>query len=76
MTINEYMAWKGLDDEQMAVLLRVSRVSVLRYRLEQRRPEWRIMLRLERVSQGLVMPNSFLHLKPKRGKVGRPRIRQ
>ena len=60
MTLRAFMAMKGLTVEEMGRMLGVSHVSVSRYRNGLRRPEWDILARIIKVTQGAVTPNDFL----------------
>jgi len=60
MTLSEFMAWKDIGDAEMARYIGVSRVSVVRYRNGERRPEWHVLVRIRDVTGGIVTADSFM----------------
>lgn len=60
MKLAEWMALKGKSDEWMSDQLKVSKVSVSRYRTGARIPEWHVMPKIVRTTNGAVTPNDFM----------------
>ena len=60
MTLEEFMRWKGLSDEQMAGRIEVSSTSVYRYRKGLRRPTWDVLARIRYHSGGVVSADSWV----------------
>ena len=61
MTLNEYLEWKQLTDEDFALLIGVRRPTVTRYRNGQRRPDWEVVMpRIVKATGGMVTADSFL----------------
>jgi transcriptional regulator with XRE-family HTH domain len=74
MHLSDYMAARGLTDEQVAAQIGCSRVTVSRIRRYMVRPEWTTLLALDKFSLGAVTANDFLRLKLLQpdGRRGRP----
>jgi hypothetical protein len=67
MTLEEFMRWKGLSDEQMAGRIEVSSTSVYRYRKGLRRPDWDVLARIRWATGGVVLADSWVpHYQPKK----------
>jgi transcriptional regulator with XRE-family HTH domain len=62
MTLNEYMAEHGLSEKALAEALKVSRVSVNRWRNRERFPSKRSLEGLYRVTDGAVTAADFFGL--------------
>ena len=77
MHLSDYMAARGLSDEQVASELGCSRPTVSRIRRRLCRPDWSTLLALDKFSYGAVTANDFLHLEAKSngGRRGRKRGR-
>ena len=60
MTLGEYLSWKKLTPEAFAKRIGVSRAAVSRYRSGDRRPEWKVIKRIVKETNGLVTADSFL----------------
>jgi transcriptional regulator with XRE-family HTH domain len=74
MHLSDYMAARGLSDEQVAAELGCSRPTVSRIRRRLCRPDWPTLLALDKFSYGAVTANDFLRLdvvKPNGGRHGR-----
>lgn len=60
MHLSDYMAQRGLSDQDVAAAIGKDRASVSRYRRKKIRPGWRAMKRIFEFSGGLVTPDDFL----------------
>lgn len=60
MHLSDYMARKGLSDEEVAAAIGKNRVSVSRYRRNKIRPSWRAMKRILEFTGGEVTADDFL----------------
>jgi transcriptional regulator with XRE-family HTH domain len=49
----------GLDDEQVAKLIGVSRVTISRIRRRKVRPDWATIQQLRKLSRGAITANDF-----------------
>jgi DNA-binding XRE family transcriptional regulator len=59
MHLDQYMEKTGLDDEQVARLIGVSRVTVSRIRRRKVRPDWTTILQLRKLSRGAITASDF-----------------
>ena len=66
MKLTEYMAKKGINETEMARLLGISQPTVSRYLNGLRMPKPRNMAKIVAVTGGLVRPDDFYGLKPRR----------
>ena len=62
MHLSEYMVLHDLNDEQVAVAIKCSRVTVSRIRRRKVRPDWPTIAKLERWSNGSITANDFQNL--------------
>jgi transcriptional regulator with XRE-family HTH domain len=60
MHLREYMAERGLKDEDVAAVIKVKRETVLRYRHGTMTPRLKMMQRISRWSNGKVPLESWL----------------
>ncbi len=60
MTITEFLAQSETSDAALAEAIGVSRQSLHRYKTGERRPEWDVLERLAKVTNGNVTPNDFI----------------
>jgi len=66
MQLSEFMAARGLDDEEMAALVRKSggiscdRSTISRIRRGKSRPSWDLIASLRAISKGRVSADDFL----------------
>jgi transcriptional regulator with XRE-family HTH domain len=60
MTFSDWMSLTGKTDAEVAKHLGVDRVSVTRYRLGSRIPDWDVMPRIVELTRGAVTPNDFM----------------
>lgn len=59
MQLSDYMAKHGVNDDAMAGLTGLSRVSVSRIRRGIQRPSWDAMIAFRTATKGAVQPNDF-----------------
>jgi transcriptional regulator with XRE-family HTH domain len=59
MHLDRYMEITGLDDEEVAKRIGVSRVTVSRIRRHKVRPDWSTIKQLRRLSRGAVTASDF-----------------
>jgi transcriptional regulator with XRE-family HTH domain len=59
MHLDQYMEKTGLDDEQVAKLCGVSRVTISRIRRRKVRPDWATILQLRKLSRGAITASDF-----------------
>jgi transcriptional regulator with XRE-family HTH domain len=62
MHLDQYMEKTGLDDEQVARLIGVSRVTVSRIRRRKVRPDWPTIQQLRKLSRGAITASDFEEL--------------
>lgn len=60
MTLNEWLDWKNLTPIEFAKQINVDPVTVRRYLNRTRRPDWPVIERIVRVTDGKVTANDFL----------------
>lgn len=65
MHLSTYMDLKGLKDHDVAPKIKRSRVSVLRYRTKQSRPEWDVIERIRTFTGGAVTEADWKELAPR-----------
>lgn len=70
MTLDDWLKRQGESPEWLADKIGVGRPAVTRYLNGSRRPEWDVIERITRVTNGAVTANDFLKI---RRKVRRPR---
>jgi transcriptional regulator with XRE-family HTH domain len=59
MHLDQYMEKTGLDDEQVAKLIGVSRVTISRIRRRKVRPDWGTIQQLRKLSRGAITASDF-----------------
>jgi DNA-binding XRE family transcriptional regulator len=59
MHLDQYMEKTGLDDDQVAKLIGVSRVTVSRIRRRKVRPDWPTIHELRKLSRGAITASDF-----------------
>lgn len=64
MHLAEYMALKGVDDDQVAEAIERSRVTVSRIRRRLVRPDWDTIRALRKWSSGAITAADFESLEP------------
>jgi transcriptional regulator with XRE-family HTH domain len=60
MHLSDYMARKGLSDEQVAAAIGKNRVSVSRYRRRKIRPSWEAVERIREFTKNQVTAEDWL----------------
>ncbi len=59
MKLSKYMEMTGKKDAALAVEIGRERSTVTKLRLGTARPSFEVMLKLERITEGLVKPSDF-----------------
>lgn len=62
MRLNSYLEQAAEPDASFARRIGVSPQALSRYKLGQRRPEWDVLERIARETDGAVTPNDFIDL--------------
>lgn len=62
MTLTQFLSSHGIADAAFAESIGVSRQALHRYKRGERRPEWDVLERIVRVTEGAVTPNDFIEL--------------
>ena len=60
MRLADYLADQNIPDAKFAALIGVTRQAVGRYKFGERKPEWRVLQRIAKATDGNVTPNDFL----------------
>lgn len=60
--LSDYMAWRGLSDDDVAKAINRSRATVSRIRRRKVRPDWRTIEDLKSFSQGAITADDFIVL--------------
>lgn len=60
MRLADYLADQQLKDATFAAQIGVSRQAVGRYKFGERRPDWDVLQRIAKATDGKVTPNDFL----------------
>jgi len=60
MKLRDYLSSRGLTTADFAALIGVSQASVSRYASGARRPEWNVLTRIVKATDGLVTANDWL----------------
>lgn len=63
MHLSDYMAARGLTDDQVALEIGCTRPTVSRIRRRLVRPDWPTIQALEKFSYGAITANDFVNLK-------------
>ncbi|ACL58484.1 helix-turn-helix domain-containing protein [Methylobacterium nodulans] len=60
MKLAAYLADREIKDSDFAARIGVTRQTLWRYKSGERRPEWDVLERISRATDGQVTPNDFL----------------
>lgn len=66
MTLAEWMAENGINDDQLAIALEIDRSTASRFRRGKLLPSSAIIAKIAEVTKGAVQPNSFFGIPPTR----------
>lgn len=64
MTLAEWMAVKGMDDDALAAALEIDRSTASRFRRGKLIPSAKLIERIAGLTNGAVQPNTFFGLPP------------
>jgi transcriptional regulator with XRE-family HTH domain len=64
MTLSDFLAQHEIPDAVFAERIGVTRQSLHRYKSGDRRPEWDVLERIVRETNGAVTPNDFIGSRP------------
>jgi DNA-binding transcriptional regulator YdaS (Cro superfamily) len=67
MKLSDYMAREGLTDTALALKLGVASSTVLRWRSEKTKPDWRVLPAITAATDGQVTANDFIQSAPRAG---------
>ncbi len=60
MKLKTYMMRCGLSDTEMGRLVKVDRTTINRIRRGKQLPSWQLMLSIQSVTEGKVLPNDYI----------------